>query len=143
MAECPEARAFLESSETVKALSNLRASTLVDYAAVAALKLRILRILHRSFETNHAQRQTSRGEAFLQFLRQSGATLDQFATFQMLSEQFATHDWTRWPAAFQRPSLDSILTQQNPDRILFFKYLQWLCESRRGPQQGYGHWALQ
>jgi 4-alpha-glucanotransferase len=62
----------------------------------------------------------------------SGRNLDRFATFQMLSEHFGTHDWLRWPAACRDPEagLVSELRGRHAERVLFFKYLQWKSEEQ-------------
>ncbi len=130
--ECGEARALIQTPEIGRAISAFRGGAFVDYKAVAESKLAVLQSLHRSFETRHISQGTARGRAFGHFVKQSGQALQGFATFQMLSEQFGTHDWSQWPAGCGE--CDSIavseLQDRRADRISFFTYLQWLCEQQ-------------
>jgi len=131
-AESDEARALVESSDVALLLRRARDAEFVDYKTVAAVKLAVLDCLYSSFTANHVARMDGRGAAFRAFTERSGRNLDRFATFQMLSEHFATHDWVRWPAAFRDPQsgLVSELRGSQAARVLFFKYLQWQCEEQ-------------
>ena len=138
LAESVEARALIEAPEVAPALSGLRASDYVQYQQVADIKLAALQHLHRSFLQTHILPGTARGRAFRNFVGQSGHALRRFATFQTLSEIFATHDWSRWPAGFQdcdsRAATE--LGERHADRISFFSYLQWLCEEQLAQAAG-------
>lgn len=129
-AESDAARALVESADVARLLQRARASEFVDYKAVGAIKLAVLDCLYRSFDEVHDS--DASGAAFRAFVRHSGCNLDRFATFQMLSEHFGTHDWMRWPAACRDPEsgLVSELRGRYADRVLFFKYLQWQCEEQ-------------
>jgi 4-alpha-glucanotransferase len=98
---------------------------IIDYPAVAAAKLVVLESLYRHFRSVHGDERDERGEAFRQFVAQGGDMVRRFATFQMASEQFGTHDWTKWPDWAQRPDSPRHLSPENADRIGFFQYLQW------------------
>jgi 4-alpha-glucanotransferase len=129
-AESGEARALVESPEVTHLLRRAREAEFVDYRAVAEVKLAVLDCLYRSFDQIHDS--DASGAAFRAFVRHAGLNLDRFATFQMLSEHFGTHDWVRWPAACRDPEsgLVSELRGRRADRVLFFKYLQWQCEEQ-------------
>jgi len=129
-AESGEARALAESAEVARLLRRARDGEFVDYKTVAAVKLAVLDGLYGSFAASHVT--DGRWTAFRTFMERSGRNLECFATFQMLSEHFGTHDWPRWPAACRDPDGDLVadLRARHSDRVLFFKYLQWLCEEQ-------------
>jgi 4-alpha-glucanotransferase len=131
-AESGEARALVESMEVARLVRRARGAEFIDYKAVAAVKLAVLDCLYSSFDANHVSGMDRSGAAFRAFVDQSGRNLDRFATFQMLSEHFGTHDWSRWPAACRDPesALVSELRGRHAERVSFFKYLQWQCEEQ-------------
>ncbi len=131
-AECDEARALVASPEIAPLLRAAREAAYVGYNSVAHIKLAALEHLKRSFDANHGT--DARGAAFRNFESRSGGDLQRFATFQMLSEHFQTHDWTRWPAACRDPesALVAELCDRHADRLSFYKYLQWLCDEQIG-----------
>ncbi|MGC9953080.1 MAG: 4-alpha-glucanotransferase [Rhizomicrobium sp.] len=131
-AESDAARALVEAPDVARVLRRAHDAEFVDYEAVAAVKLAVLDCLYSSFDANHVSRMDESGVAFRAFVERSGRNLDRFATFQMLSEHFGTHDWMRWPAACRDPEagLVSELRGRHADRVMFFKYLQWQCEEQ-------------
>ena len=110
----------------------LRAGDLVNYPAVATAKIAVLERLHAHFRATHAGQGDARGGAFLEFAAERGRDLRRFANFQMLSERFGTHDWTRWPSAAQKPDRDEPLSPEQAQRVSFFQYLQWQCAVQLG-----------
>ncbi len=127
-----EARALIQTPEIGGAISASRCAAFVDYRAVAKCKLAVLQSLHRSFEAKHGSQGTARGQAFRNFVKQSGQALQRFVTFQMLSEHFGSPDWSRWPADCRDCDSNAVsaLQGRHADRISFFAYLQWLCEEQ-------------
>ena len=125
-AQCAEARALMDSPAIVAA----RKGAFVDYRAVAEFKLAVLEQLYRSFEANYAA--DGRSASFRHYTERAGEDLERFATFQMLSEHFGTHDWTAWPqpARDYRSPFVSALRHRHEGRVAFFKYLQWQCEEQ-------------
>lgn len=132
LAESAEARALIKATEAGHAAAAARSSSLIDYGAVAERKLSVLRRLHSCFTTRHVARGTTRGRAFRRFAEQHGETLRRFATFQMLSEIFGSHDWTSWPAGCSDCHSDAVSEFQGryADQVSFYIYLQWLCEEQ-------------
>jgi 4-alpha-glucanotransferase len=130
--ESEEAHALVESPQVACLLRRARDSKFVDYKAVVEVKLAVLQCLYDGFAANHNSRMNESGLAFRAFVDHSGRNLDRFATFQMLSEHFGTHDWLRWPAACRDPEagLVSELRGRHAERVLFFKYLQWKSEEQ-------------
>jgi 4-alpha-glucanotransferase len=130
--ESGEARALVESPEAARLLRRAREAEFVDYRAVAEVKLAVLQCLYDGFAADHIARMDESAAAFQTYVEKSGRALDRFATFQMLSEHFGTHEWLRWPAACRDPEsgLVSELRGRYADRVSFFKYLQWQCEEQ-------------
>ncbi len=132
LAESAEAHALIRMPEIDRAIAPARGSVFVDYKAVAECKLAILQSLHRSFEAKHLSQGTARGQAFRSFAERGGQALQRFATFQVLSEHFGMHDWSRWPAEYRKWDSTAVsnLQRHHVERISFFIYLQWLCEQQ-------------
>lgn len=127
-AEC----ALASSPEMDEVARVLRTGGVVNYPAVATAKIAILERLHAHFRATHAIQGDERGQAFLEFVAGGGRDLLRFANFQMLSEQFGTHDWTRWPLAAQLPDQNEPLSPEQAQRVGFFQYLQWQCAIQLG-----------
>lgn len=128
--ESSEARALFDMPEMMRALSIARDGSLVNYKAVAALKLALLQLMRRSFEKKHLSEESRRGREYRNFVEQAGVALERFATFQALAEHLGTHDWRQWPVGYRDCASREVHAFQEAQsgRIAFFKYLQWLCE---------------
>jgi (1->4)-alpha-D-glucan 1-alpha-D-glucosylmutase len=134
-AECKAARDLRQSPEIEQALVALRAAIFVDYAGVAAAKLRIFDLLYRHFRERHLAPEDERGRAFRRFQTNAGPALRRFATFHALREHFAATSpermaWRRWPEPFRAAHSIEVATfaRDNELRIEFFEYLQWQAE---------------
>lgn len=66
---------------------------------------------------------------FDRFQRDQGPSLDQFALFNVLAEEYGA-DWRRWPIGYRRPDAGDMqrFTQERADRVRFHKWLQWLLD---------------
>jgi 4-alpha-glucanotransferase len=110
-------------------LDAARETALVDYAAVAALKIPALERLYRAFRARGGS------DVFRRFLVDGGEALRQFATFQTLAEHFgAERTWRAWPAAFHdaRGAAVAEFAAQHSERIEFFAWLQFVADSQLG-----------
>ncbi len=146
LAECPEARDLIGSSNFQRALAEVRASEKVDYPAVAALKRPVLERLFASFQSGHLEPTTAeppvvsaRAAAFRAFQAEGGETLARFALFEALHEHFYGSDpfrwsWQSWPAAYRDPESPEVaaFAAAYADRVTFFQYLQWLADDQLG-----------
>jgi 4-alpha-glucanotransferase len=130
--ESPKAHALLDRSGMSDALRAARTGNLVDYQVVAATKLTVLNELYQQFGTKHSGQTDRRRLEFKKYIAGAGDELRRFTTFQMLSEHFGTHEWTRWPIEFQDPASDDVtqLLRSGEHRVSFFQYLQWQCQSQ-------------
>jgi 4-alpha-glucanotransferase len=131
-AESAEARTLASSPTDFATTRATRARDVVDYPAVAAIKLAVLERLYLNFRMSHSEESDARGRAFNAFVAMMGSDLDHFAMFQMLTERFGTHDWTAWPQPYQNPGSIQDLPGPDMERISFFRYLQWQCTIQLG-----------
>ncbi|MBK9307934.1 MAG: 4-alpha-glucanotransferase [Nitrospira sp.] len=66
---------------------------------------------------------------FDRFQRDHGSSLDQFAVFNVLVEEYGT-DWRQWPSDYRHPDGVGVqrFVQEYADRVRFHKWLQWLLD---------------
>ena len=124
---CAEVRERIASDAFLAARAEARDSDMVDYDAVAALKLPLLETLFRVFRTDAP---APRRLAFEAFRRERGARLERFCTFQALRERFGGQGWPQWPEEFRNPASDAVerFAQENAERIDFLAWLQWVAD---------------
>jgi len=111
-------------------IERLRAADLVDYTAVARLKLTLLRAAHREFVANGSQARRTDFEAYR---KERGRRLEAFATFEALRGIHAG-GWWDWPAEARQAS-DVLLRdtrKSRPGEVGFHEYLQWNAERQLG-----------
>ncbi|MCG7757765.1 MAG: 4-alpha-glucanotransferase, partial [Nitrosomonas sp.] len=133
--ECEEARAILRTPEFQIRLEGLRATGLVDYAGVAALKLPLLEMLFEHFCAHHVRPDSERAREFRAFQSREGDDLYQHALFEALQEHFHRQDpavwgWPVWPEPYRNPQSSEVrqFAESHPGRIEFFSYLQWQAD---------------
>jgi 4-alpha-glucanotransferase len=121
-------------------LERLRAAPVVDYPAVARLKLRALEQLHRVFSRCGPDHPA--GTAFRAFQARSRPSLARQALFDALLERFAARQpaqaaWRSWPHGYRRPDGAAALAfaREQAERIAFFEFLQWLADEQLGAAQ--------
>jgi len=129
---CDEARSRIASDDFTKAAQAAEAAPLVDYAAVAALKLPVLEILFSHFQEHGS---AERWTALTAFRAEMGEALERFCTFQALREHFVEvgkHDWRQWPKEFRDAGSQAVrrFAEEHRDRVDFFVWLQWLADGQ-------------
>ncbi len=137
LAGTPDAQALIASEDVRNRLSAVRATELVDYPAVSALKLPVLEKLHATFRA--LPESDARRQAFEAFRREMGEGLRRHATFEALHEHFYRRDpglwmWRNWPPAFHDPNSPEVqgFVAENAARVDFFEYLQWEADRQLG-----------
>lgn len=113
-------------SESSPLLDGLRAESLTDHRAVAALKSRLLEAIFHDFRLRD---EAGEGADFAAFRQRGGGRLESFATFEALAEHFATPVWREWPAAFHAPLSAAVagFGQDNRVQVAYRAFVQWLC----------------
>jgi 4-alpha-glucanotransferase len=111
-------------------LHTLRSSRFVEYEPVHQLKMSVLEDLFRVFKRHHLRPQTTRGRAFVRFVRKAPDFLTRFCTFQALSDYFGGAVWREWPSDYHEPTslIVERFKKKYAARIHYFYYVQWLCE---------------
>ena len=115
-----------------KSLATLRASSLVQYDRVRALKVDMLERVYRAFQEQHVRSRTSRFRVFENYCRTRGESLERYCLFQVLSERFGTSVWRQWPAEYRVPHSQQVgdFLQTCQNRLQYFQYVQWQCEEQ-------------
>jgi 4-alpha-glucanotransferase len=109
------------------AIARLRASDIVDYAAVAELKWRALRSAFDAFKANS---KTERHADFAQFRAERGSLLSRFACFEMLRHKFKK-PWWEWPEEWRQPDEAKCANlRKGPDKpeIELVEFVQWTAD---------------
>ena len=125
------AQDLLAAPATAERLNELRAGSLIDYPAVAEIKLGVLELAYADFR---AHPQSARHTAFRRFCQGEGDELLRHALFETLHEHFHGQDprvsgWPQWPRAFQDPASAAVarFAASHAERVDFHRWLQWLA----------------
>ncbi len=132
--DCAQARELLASDTFRARLEAARGTALVDYSAVTALKLEVLRLAFR-----HAPRDGARWAAFTAFRQAMGETFARHTTLLALREHFAARgpahsDWRAWPDGYRDPSSPEVrrFAEEHADAVDFQAWVQWLADTQLG-----------
>ncbi len=107
-------------------IARLRDAELVDYSAVAALKIAALRAAYRSFAANGSR---ERRQDFAAYRQERGRELENFAAFETLRALYSGA-WPEWPDEWRAPTHDALrkIQENHPEDIRFHEFLQWNAE---------------
>ncbi|HKU70108.1 MAG TPA: 4-alpha-glucanotransferase, partial [Burkholderiales bacterium] len=137
--ECREARQELRSAAFQRQLQAARRSELVDYPAVARLKLPLLEQLYAHFVERHLRPGSARSRAFREFQSGEGAALRRHALYHALQQHFHDSDpgiwgFPAWPEAYRDPDSREVarFAETHAHRVEFYEYLQWQCDLQLG-----------
>lgn len=132
--ECDDARTTVADAEFQAKLRALRATPLVDYGEVAAVKFALLERLWRHFREQHLPRNTPRASDFRRYVSEQGESLWHQALFEALQAQFSRRDpavwgWPAWPEKYREPDSPAVKAwaARNSERVEYYQYLQWLA----------------
>ncbi len=115
---------FSAAAASRDALESLRASDMVNYAAVTLLKLAALRDAYERFRTSGS---AVRLEDFARFRAEQGEVLMRFSCFEVLRARFAPRPWSDWPAPWRNPDSAAVQAFRAQEDLAcgFHEYLQW------------------
>lgn len=113
-------------------LQQVRASDLVDYETVTALKLQALEAVFEYQNSQYLSKNTKMNKVFKAFVAEGGDSLQTLAVYDALQESLATQDepswgWPVFPkefSDFHNPAVKTF-TKKNAKRVKFFLWLQW------------------
>jgi 4-alpha-glucanotransferase len=118
---------FHASANDKAAITRLRQSDIVDYAAVAELKWRALRSAFDAFKANPKNEQW---QEFDKFRSQRGPLLSRFACFETLRHKF-NKPWWEWPKEWRQPDDGKCKgLREGPDKaeVEFVEFVQWTAD---------------
>jgi 4-alpha-glucanotransferase len=134
-----EAPFAAEMAEALEPPAKIRASDLVDYRRVAALKLKILGVLFRVFQS---RADAALRDEFERFVIERGRPLYLHSLFEALSgamvQQGHGAAWHGWPEAFRHPGTQSVaaFAEEQAELVTFHSWLQWLADRQLAAAQG-------
>jgi 4-alpha-glucanotransferase len=126
---------------TSQALAAVRNAGLVDYSTVGKLKRDALAARFADFERADLARGTENAYRFEAFCRDLGEGLELFARYEALSEALTAEGyscgWHSWPDGFRSPTSEEVIrfARDNPARVLFHKWLQWIADEQLAEAQ--------
>jgi 4-alpha-glucanotransferase len=111
-------------------IATLREADLVDYAAIAAVKLPALRAAYRNFAADGS---AARRADFDAYRTERGRELACFAAFETLRQQHPG-PWWDWPSPWSAPNDEALhgLRHSHPVEVGFHEFLQWNAERQLG-----------
>jgi (1->4)-alpha-D-glucan 1-alpha-D-glucosylmutase len=137
--ESESARTLVASAEFQAALERSRKSELVDYTAVARVKLQVLELLYKHFRAKHLLPGSERADAFRGFCARGGVALRLHALFEAIQEHFVAGDtairgWPAWPESFRDPRSPAVerFATEHAERVEYYEYLQWQADLQLG-----------
>ncbi|HZT12858.1 MAG TPA: 4-alpha-glucanotransferase [Candidatus Baltobacteraceae bacterium] len=132
--DVPSAYAVLNGGDweaDASLLRRARESSLVDYAAVWALKSAALVRLHERFRRADGHPMQA---AFRAFCREHGAPLRSTAIYEALNAHFyarsAVHGWMQWPLEYAEPRGEAVraFAREHESAVEYYEFLQWLAD---------------
>ncbi|MFT4810739.1 MAG: 4-alpha-glucanotransferase, partial [Paraglaciecola sp.] len=113
-------------------LQQVRASDLVDYETVTALKLQALESVFEYQNSQYLSKNTKLNKVFKAFVAEGGDSLQTLAVYDALQESLASQEkpswgWPVFPkefSDFHNPAVKTF-TKKNAKRVKFFLWLQW------------------
>ena len=152
LTEAEDLHRQLAAGDVPGRLARLREQPMVDYAAVAAVKLPALRELYRVFRRRHrGGAGTERGRDFARFMERQGTALRRHALFEAIQASQRAADpaaggWRAWPAPLRDPRSEEAqrFALAHEREVEFYAYLQWEADRQlaaaasRGEQAGLG-----
>lgn len=123
------------------AVEQLRGTDLVDYPAVAAEKLRVLRALWQEWHIAAAEEGVYGKASFIRFSAERGEALHGHALFEALSfwmrSQGHPAGWHGWPEEYRDPGSPAVaaFAADRPDAVAFYAWLQWLADEQLAAAQ--------
>ena len=132
--QCEKAHQLIATEQFQERLQRVRDASLVQYEAVAELKLAVLRLLFSAFEQGQDNQQI---REFQHFHDERRVLLDRACLFQALRAHFAAQtpplsDSKEWPEEFR--TFESAAVREFADRnsslIRFHLWMQWVADSQ-------------
>lgn len=137
--ECTAAQMLVATPAFQARLRSLWAEELVDYAAVAEIKRKVLDLLYEHFREQHLTQHSEHAQAFCRYREQSGSCLERLARFEALEAHFQAQDatiwgWPVWPYAYRDPDGSAVASfaAANESSVTFYAWLQYSADIQLG-----------
>jgi len=119
---------FDKGTRRTQEIDAVRATDLVDYPRVAALKLEALRRAYTRFCSKGSERKND----FETFRTARGEGLLRFACFEVLKQRNDGVPWPQWPEPWRNPQPEQLASfyQLEAEECGFYEYLQWLADQQ-------------
>lgn len=130
--DCQDLQEYVSSKSFKTALKKARDAALVDYTAVAKLKIKAFEILFADFKKASADRR----KAFEEFCEKGGKDLQNAALYQVLADFFVKKKknvgFKSWGEKYASPDTKESIAfaKENVDKINYYKYLFWLADEQ-------------
>jgi 4-alpha-glucanotransferase len=136
--EAPAVKRLLANPKFQREWKSLEASPRVRYQRSMEAKRRVLRAAWGDFGARGGEA----AEAFERFLAAGGRSLEDYATFEALREEFASKrppafSWDRWPAPFRDPRGEAVrrFRAERAGDVRYHAFLQWLLDRQLSKAQ--------
>lgn len=132
---------FDPASRDAERIAHLQETPLVDYAAVARLKLEALRAVWVQWRRGPGDALAAEQASFAAFRRAQSRALEDHALFEALSLRMRQEGfgagWQRWPEEYRSPTSPAVaaFASRHPKEVDFHAWLQWLADSQLAQAQ--------
>ncbi len=125
------------SEDMQQKIELLRGRKLIDYKAVAELKIEVLERLFEDFYKNHIKKESKEAAIFRDYIEEQGEKLQLFALYCALAEDQGKkaskdplYSWRNWDKSYHRIDSKETITfkERHKERVLFYCYVQWQIE---------------
>ena len=137
------AQIWWQSSQTRARIAALRDQESVDYEAVLAAKMEVLRLAYDTFALGDQEEIKARRKRFARFVEAGGDALYHHALFEALDVHFsvlagtrpfseAQVGWLGWPQEYHDPQGVAVrdFARRHADEVQFYLWLQWLADEQ-------------
>lgn len=124
----------LQASGLAAEIDRLRATEMVNYAAVGAAKRKALRLTYERFcSAGTAERKAD----FETFKTERGLALTRYAAFETLRQRTG-EVWWDWPSPWRSPDATALqaLRHEAPEEIGYHEFVQWLADRQLAKCRG-------
>jgi len=124
-----------------RAVAAAREAALVDYITVGEIKRTALAARFDQFQREDLARRSENALLFEAFCGEHGEALELFARYEALSHALVSEayscGWHAWPEGCRSPAGHAALcfARDNPARVLFHKWLQWIADGQLADTQ--------
>jgi 4-alpha-glucanotransferase len=120
---------LLKAPSTQKAVAAWQKAPEVQFLPIRQFKSRVLKKAFLRFRAEEWEKDSTRAQSFRRFMKEHEGWVEDYAAFRTLKEKYDWESWRLWPEHYRRREAGAMehLRAKSADRILFFKYLQWLC----------------